>query len=160
MVCAGQFVVTLVLMELASSYPLAGSVYQWCRLTLGTRTGCFVAYMYLVSTLASLGPYALVTVSYMSHGLGLGTPQDWEQCVGAVGVVCLWTAATVLGVKPVAVLGQMGAVLQLMLVLVLSITFLATPDGGHQSASVFVDSQASVDGWMGALACIGWTFWG
>ena len=77
--------------------------YQWRRLTLGARAGCFVAYMYLVGTLASLGPYALVTVSYMSHGLGLGNPQDWEQCVGAVGVVCLWTTATVLGVKPVAV---------------------------------------------------------
>ena len=44
-VCFGQSFVALVLMHLASKYPVAGSVYQWVRFVAGPRCGCFVGYM-------------------------------------------------------------------------------------------------------------------
>lgn len=56
-VVAGQLLVSLVFAELASSYPLAGALYQWSRHVLGRSYGWWVGWIYawaLIITVASV----------------------------------------------------------------------------------------------------------
>ena len=56
-VVGGQLLVSLVFAELASSYPLAGALYQWSRHLLGRSYGWWVGWIYawaLIITVASV----------------------------------------------------------------------------------------------------------
>lgn len=62
-VFAGQLLVAAVLAELASRYPLEGSVYQWSRLLGGTTYGWYTGWAYMW-TLA----LAMAAVGYGAAG--------------------------------------------------------------------------------------------
>src|SRR5947209_11189192 len=53
-VAAGQFLVALGFAELASHYPIAGSIYQWSRRLATPATGWMTGWFYLAATLLTV----------------------------------------------------------------------------------------------------------
>jgi amino acid transporter len=54
LVAGGQFLVALNFAELASHYPIAGSIYQWSRRLATPGTGWMIGWVYLAATLLTV----------------------------------------------------------------------------------------------------------
>src|SRR5256714_10444364 len=54
LVAAGQFLLALNFAELASQYPIAGSIYQWSKRLASPGTGWMIGWFYLAATLLTI----------------------------------------------------------------------------------------------------------
>src|SRR5438105_9724801 len=55
-VALGQFVIALGFAELASHYPVAGSVFQWTKFLAGRAYPWFAGWIYLLAAILKIGP--------------------------------------------------------------------------------------------------------
>ncbi|HEV2092694.1 MAG TPA: amino acid permease [Rubrobacter sp.] len=95
-VFAGQVLVALVLAELASRYPLEGSVYQWSRVLGGATYGWFTGWAYmwtLALAMAAVG-YA---AGFVPTILGIEPFSQGTQLLVAMGLVAFATFANIVG---------------------------------------------------------------
>jgi amino acid transporter len=141
-IVAGQTLVALGFAELASHYPVAGSIYQWSKRlsnrTLGWFTGWFYFWAQVVTVTAVACIVAFVVDGIMaqkdflasSSPLGVG---DMFTFI-ALTTLVLTTALNAFGVRLVATLNNIGVGTEIlgMLVFALVLLFFAN----HQSPSV------------------------
>lgn len=96
-VLAGQVLVALAFGELASRWPLEGSVYQWSRRLAGRAFGWFTGWAYVWTLVI-----AVATVSYGAAGfippmLGIDAFSSGTQLLVALGVLAVVTFVNTLG---------------------------------------------------------------
>jgi urea carboxylase system permease len=123
----GQTLVALVFAELASHYPVAGSIYQWSKRLSNRTLGWFTGWFYFWAQVVTVTAVAVI-VAFAVDGL-LGSPQvgdvgflDSPDPTGittmftfiAVGSLVLTTAINAFGVRLLALLNNIGVATEIL----------------------------------------------
>jgi len=145
-IVAGQFLVALGFAELASHYPVAGSIYQWSKRlshrTLGWFTGWFYFWAQVVTVTAVACIVAFVVDGIMGQTDFLASPSplgvsDMFTFIAILTLV-ITTIINAFGVRLVAILNNIGVATEIlgMLVFALILLFFAN----HQSPDVLTQT--------------------
>ncbi len=145
-IVAGQFLVALGFAELASHYPVAGSIYQWSKRlshrTLGWFTGWFYFWAQVVTVTAVACIVAFVVDGIMGQTDFLASPSplgvsDMFTFI-AITTLVITTIINAFGVRLVAILNNIGVATEIlgMLVFALILLFFAN----HQSPDVLTQT--------------------
>jgi urea carboxylase system permease len=152
-VIIGQFIVALVFAELASHFPVAGSIYQWSKRLSNRTLGWFTGWFYFWAQVVTVTAVAVI-VGYVIDGIHGGpvgdTPfLDSKDPLGitsmftfiAIGTLIITTLINAFGVRLLSILNNIGVGTEIlgMLVFALVLLFLAN----HQSPSVLFDSHGT-----------------
>lgn len=113
-VVVGQLLVSLVFAELASSYPLAGALYQWSRRVVGPSYGWWVGWIYawaLIITVASVDTgvtgYAVTLINrWFGTAFTAASPNVILVCT--VILIAIQAAINVIGVNYTALIARWG----------------------------------------------------
>jgi len=159
-VCIGQTLVCLLLMQLATLYPVAGSVYLWCRYLVGRRFGCFVGFIYLAALIGYCLPMAITTVQFAADSMQITDLSPGETFLWSAVVVVFWTLMNLPGSAAITHLGSVGMVLQVIAIIAVFVAMVATPQNGSQPVEVFLEEPPSAGGWMAGLCAPAWAFYG
>jgi len=164
-VLIGQLLVAGVFGDIASRYPLAGSVYQWSRYLVNPRFGWFTAWAYIWGL-----TIALATLTYGGAGFLLGVlntpaPSHYEQAIVAVGLVIFGSVLNVAGRKLLKYFFYFSVVAEVLSSVVLGTILLI----GYRvnPVSAIIHSAGSLHGsafftgpFIAAIAVAGWSFLG
>jgi urea carboxylase system permease len=158
----GQTLVALVFAELASHYPVAGSIYQWSKRLSNRTLGWFTGWFYFWAQVITVTAVAVI-VAFAVDGL-VGSPQvngveflDSPDPTGittmftliAVGSLVLTTAINAFGVRLLSILNNIGVATEIlgMLVFALILLFFAN----HQSPQVLTQTMGAEQAQHGDL---------
>ncbi len=146
LVVGGQLLVALVFAELASHFPVAGSIYQWSKRLSNRTLGWFTGWFYFWAQVVTVSAVAVI-VGYVVAGF-TGGGQDFLDSPSPIGVgnmhvfialtaLVLTTLINAFGVRLLALLNNIGVATEIlgMLVFALVLLFFAN----HQPASVLFD---------------------
>jgi urea carboxylase system permease len=137
-VALGQFLIALTFAELASHYPVAGSVFQWTKYVSGKTYSWFAGWIYLfagVLTVASVCvtlPLALIP-AFNNMGWNLQNSLSNQRIIAIVTLV-LVTALNVFGVRLVAIVNNTGVLFEILGMVVFA--FVLALFHHHQSAGI------------------------
>ena len=152
-VIIGQFIVALVFAELASHFPVAGSIYQWSKRLSNRTLGWFTGWFYFWAQVVTVTAVAVIVAFVIDgiHGGPVGdTPfLDSKDPTGitsmftfiSIVTLILTTLINAFGVRLLSILNNIGVATEIlgMLVFALVLLFLAN----HQSPSVLFDSAGT-----------------
>ena len=148
-VVVGQFLLTLVLAELAGHVPLAGAAYQWATRLVGPRFGYVVGALGIVYTAVGVPGIMLVGMApLVATVLGLDTTNG--RLLVFVAVVALLVAylLNIVRVQLAAQVNNVAVFAEIIGTVVLSVVVFAawvqsgpTPDGGHGLDFLFTVSS-------------------
>src|SRR5205807_7652171 len=85
LVLAGQFLVAMVLGEVASVWPLEGGIYQWTRHQTGDTTGWFSAWTFWWTMVFTMTSCAYAAASFILPGLGVDTASKGTVILLSIG---------------------------------------------------------------------------
>jgi amino acid transporter len=144
-VILGQTFVALNFAELASHFPVAGSIYQWSKRLSNQTLGWFTGWIYFwagvvtVTAVAATVPLVLSTI--MGFDLASASPVPFLDMWQFVGLVTLITTTAInsIGVRLLAVINNIGVGAEIlgMVVFALLLLFFAN----HQSPSILLDNS-------------------
>src|ERR671925_1949557 len=139
-VAIGQFIVALNFAELASHYPIAGSVYQWSKRVASPAAGWFIGWFYLAATLLTVTSVAFVLPVTLTvvFGWPLDTPTEVKITLATLVIT---TALNVAGVRLVSFINNIGVVAEILGMVVFALILLIV--GHHQPLSVFVNTAGT-----------------
>lgn len=165
-VFAGQILVALVLAELASRYPLEGSVYQWSRVLGGATYGWFTGWAYMWTLALAMAAVGYGAAGFIPTILGLEPFSQGTQLLLALGLVAFATFANIVGRTFMKVLLAGSIIAEIIGSLVIGTVLLLF--FRENSISVIFDTFGTGQGsggylWNGlfaAMAFIGWGFVG
>jgi urea carboxylase system permease len=141
-VALGQFIVALGFAELASHYPVAGSVFQWTKYLAGKTYSWFTGWIYLfagVLTVASVCatlPYALIP-AFNNMGWNLAQTHSNQRIIAVIALVAI-TVLNIFGVKAVAIINNTGVLFEILGMVVFA--FILAIFHHHQGAGVIFDT--------------------
>ncbi|HET7728303.1 MAG TPA: amino acid permease [Candidatus Limnocylindrales bacterium] len=149
LVILGQTFVALNFAELASHFPVAGSIYQWSKRLSNRTLGWFTGWIYLwagvvtVAAVAATVPLVLSTV--VGFDLASASPVpglDMWQFVGVTALITT-TAINTIGVRLLAIINNIGVGAEIvgMAVFALILLFFAN----HQSPAILFDTSYTSD---------------
>ena len=133
----GQTLVALVFAELASHYPVAGSIYQWSKRLSNRTLGWFTGWFYFWAQVVTVTAVAVI-VAFAADGL-IGSPQvggveflDSPDPTGittmftfiAIGALVLTTAINAFGVRLLSLLNNIGVATEILGMLVFAVILL------------------------------------
>jgi amino acid transporter len=146
LVVAGQLLVALVFAELASHFPVAGSIYHWSKRLSNRTLGWFTGWFYFWAQVVTVSAVAVI-VGYVIAGFN-GGGQDFLDSPSPLGFLNMHTfiALTALlittlinafGVRLLSILNNIGVATEIlgMLVFALVLLFFAN----HQPVSIVMD---------------------
>ena len=142
----GQTLVALVFAELASHFPVAGSIYQWSKRLSNRTLGWFTGWFYFWAQVVTVTAVAVIVAFAVDGMLGSPTVGDVEFpdpppggittmfTFISVGALILTTLINAFGVRLLAILNNIGVATEIlgMLVFALILLFFAN----HQSPDV------------------------
>lgn len=96
-VFAGQLLVALVFAELASRWPVEGSIYQWSRRLVSSGYGWLAGWTYLWTLIIAMATVAIGAAGFMANILGIEAPTDAQKVVIALVILVLGTVANLVG---------------------------------------------------------------
>jgi amino acid transporter len=143
-VALGQFIVALNFAEMASHYPVAGSVFQWTKYLANRSYSWFTGWIYLfagiitVTAVVATLPIALIPAL---NGLGwhsLNAASLGTQEVVALITLAVITVLNIYGVKLVAIINNTGVVFEILGMFVFALVLLAFHN--HQGIKVVTNS--------------------
>jgi urea carboxylase system permease len=153
-VIIGQFIVALVFAELASHFPVAGSIYQWSKRLSNRTLGWFTGWFYFWAQVVTVTAVAVI-VGYVIDGIHGGAKVgdvaflDSKDPIGitsmftfiAIGTLVITTLINAFGVRLLTLLNNIGVATEIlgMLVFALVLLFFAN----HQSPGVLVDTAGT-----------------
>jgi amino acid transporter len=164
-VLVGQFLVSLILAEVASAWPLEGGVYQWTRKQTGATSGWFAAWAYWWTMVFAMTTCAYAAASFLLPGIGVADAPKTTIIFLAIVIVLIG-----LGINSIAqwilkffISIFLFAELATTLGLAIALFFFFRVHGFETLTQSF-----SSDGgfnwlwlsWFGAVAFMGWTFLG
>ena len=150
-IVAGQTLVALGFAELASHYPVAGSIYQWSKRlshrTLGWFTGWFYFWAQVVTVTAVACIVAFVVDGIMGQKDFLASPSplgvsDMFTFI-AITTLVITTLLNAFGVRLVATLNNIGVATEILGMLVFAVILLFFAN--HQSPSVLFETFGAQD---------------
>jgi amino acid transporter len=155
LVILGQTFVALNFAELASHFPVAGSIYQWSKRLSNKTLGWFTGWIYFwagvvtVTAVAATVPLVLSTI--MGFDLASNSPVpglDMWQFVGLTALVTT-TLINIEGVRLLALINNIGVAAEIlgMVVFALILLFFAN----HQSPAILFDTSYTANQAQGYL---------
>ena len=168
----GQFLVALVVAELANHMPLSGYGYQWASRLVGTRFGFFVGWFLLLQWLTGFPGicYGLASVLHPFISGYLANPGDMP--VGPAGLTAIVIAAItivhLLGIRLAAFVNDLGVIAEiagavLIVVVLLGIWIVAgeqTPTFLLESTNYATGARANWQAWALSLLLGAWCITG
>ena len=164
-VVAGQMLVALVFAELASHFPVAGSIYQWSKRLSNRTLGWFTGWFYFWAQVVTVSAVAVI-VGYVIAGF-TGGGQEFLDSPSPLGIsnmhtfialttLIITTLVNAFGVRLLALLNNIGVATEIlgMLVFALVLLFFAN----NQPVSVIFDTagaEASQNGNLVATFALG-----
>jgi urea carboxylase system permease len=147
LVILGQTFVALNFAELASHFPVAGSIYQWSKRLSNRTLGWFTGWIYfwagVITVTAVAATVPLVMSTIWPDQIKLGDPSpigalDMQSFIG-LAVLVTTTIINVAGVRLLTLINNIGVGAEIvgMLVFALILLFFAN----HQSPSVLLDTS-------------------
>jgi urea carboxylase system permease len=152
-VIIGQLIVALVFAELASHFPVAGSIYQWSKRLSNRTLGWFTGWFYFWAQVVTVTAVAVI-VGYVIDGIHAGPVGDtpFLDSPDPLGITSMFTFIALLtlvittlinayGVRLLSILNNIGVATEIlgMVVFALILLFFAN----HQSPSVLFDSAGT-----------------
>jgi urea carboxylase system permease len=152
-VIVGQFIVALVFAELASHFPVAGSIYQWSKRLSNRTLGWFTGWFYFWAQVVTVTAVAVI-VGYVVDGIHGGPVGDVafldsKDPTGftsmftfiAIGTLVITTIINAFGVRLLSILNNIGVATEIlgMLVFALVLLFFAN----HNAPSILFDSAGT-----------------
>jgi amino acid transporter len=138
-ICIGQFLVALVFAELASHYPVAGSVYQWSKRVSNRGLGWFTGWFYLwaqVVTVTAVAVIVAFVVGSIAVASGAGTDAvEFLNTSGPLGITTMFkfvaivaliltTIINAYGVRLMSILNNIGVATEILGMLVFALVLL------------------------------------
>ena len=138
-ICGGQFLVALVFAELASHYPVAGSVYQWSKRLSNRGLGWFTGWFYFwaqvvtvtavavivafaVGSLAAAAGAATDASAYLASPSPLGITTMFEFI--AIVALIITTIINAYGIRLMSILNNIGVATEILGMLVFALVLL------------------------------------
>jgi urea carboxylase system permease len=150
-IVAGQTIVALGFAELASHYPVAGSIYQWSKRLSNRTLGWFTGWFYFWAQVVTVTAVACIVAFVIDGLIGQEGFLDSASPIAAVNMftfialltLVITTAINAFGVRLVATLNNIGVATEIlgMLVFALILLFFAN----HQSPAVLFDDAGAQD---------------
>ncbi|HEX7949288.1 MAG TPA: amino acid permease [Candidatus Limnocylindrales bacterium] len=152
-VIIGQLIVALVFAELASHFPVAGSIYQWSKRLSNRTLGWFTGWFYFWAQVVTVTAVAVI-VAFVIDGIHGAMPDgsaflDSPDPTGfttmftfiSLATLVLTTLINAFGVRLLSILNNIGVATEIlgMLVFALVLLFLAN----NQSPSVLFDTAGT-----------------
>ncbi len=147
LVVLGQTFVALNFAELASHFPVAGSIYQWSKRlsnkTLGWFTGWFYFWAGVLTTTAVAATVPLVLASIFGFALGDPSPLPFMNNLVFWGLISLVTTTLIngAGIRLLALINNIGVGAEILGMLVFAIILLIV--GRHQDLSVLTQTAGT-----------------
>src|SRR5947208_8877128 len=138
-VAAGQLIVALGFAELASHYPIAGSVFQWTKYLSGKTYSWFAGWIYLfagiitVTSVCATLPLALIP-AFNNMGWNLANDHSNQRTI-AIITLALITVLNIFGVRLVALINNTGVLFEIHGMVVFA--FILAIFHHHHPASAF-----------------------
>src|SRR2546430_14391590 len=116
-VAIGQFIVALNFAELASHFPIAGSIYQWSKRLSGYTLGWFTGWIYFfagvltVTAVAFTIPIPLLAIFPNTPATILGIP---NAVFIALVAIIIGTLINIAGVRLVSIINNIGVVAEII----------------------------------------------
>jgi amino acid transporter len=164
-VAIGAILISLVLGELASQWPLEGSIYQWTLRQVGATPAWFSSWAYWWTSVFAVAACAYPAASFILAGLGVTSPSRATTIGLSVLIVVLgvglniFTQSILKWFFSIVFVVELGTTVVLAFVLIVFFR--------SQSLSVLMHSFNTAHnsgfnwlllGWMGAIAFMGWNF--
>lgn len=131
--------VTLMFAELGSSMPIAGALYQWTSRLVGPWYGYLTGWLYVASQIAICGAVAYGIAPFVASLFGSDLSVHQQQLVG-IGIIVACTAVNLIGVIISSAVASIGAIAEVIGMLVLTAVLLIA-GLGNQSAGVLVHAH-------------------
>jgi urea carboxylase system permease len=137
-VAFGQFCIALGFAELASHYPVAGSVFQWTKYLAGKTYSWFAGWIYIfagVLTIAAVCatlPLALIP-AFNNMGWNIANTLHNQRIIAILTLVAI-TVLNIFGVRLVAIINNTGVLFEILGMVVFA--FVLALFHHHQSAGV------------------------
>ena len=138
LVAFGQFMIALGFAELASHYPVAGSVFQWTKYLAGKTYSWFAGWIYLFAGILTVTavcvtlPLALIP-AFNNMGWNLANNLHNQRIFAIVTLVVI-TVMNIFGVKLVAIVNNTGVLFEILGMVVFA--FVLALFHHHQSGAV------------------------
>ncbi len=165
MVFLGQLLVALSFAELASRYPIAGSIYNWAKKLGGQHVGWLAGWMMLVASIVSIAATALAyqnTLPQIWSGfqiIGDGSTSQQQAINGillATALIVFTTLINAFGVKLMARINSIGVFIELaaavLLIVALATVAVRSPAVVLETNNTGADNPA---GYLGAFLVAG-----
>lgn len=140
LVAFGQFLVALNFAELASHYPIAGSIYQWSKRLASPGAGWMIGWLYLGATLLTVTSVAFTLPLTLTVIFGWPLDAPTEVKIALVTLACT-TILNAAGVRLVSLINNIGVVAEILGMVVFALILLVV--GHHQPLSVFVNTAGT-----------------
>ncbi|MFN2627874.1 MAG: APC family permease [Gaiellaceae bacterium] len=137
-VAAGQLCIALGFAELASHYPVAGSVFQWTKYLAGKTYSWFAGWIYLFAGILTVTavcvtlPLALIP-AFNNMGWNLANSLHNQRIMAIITLVVI-TVMNIFGVRLVAIVNNTGVLFEILGMVVFA--FVLALFHHHQSAGV------------------------
>lgn len=143
LVVAGQLFVALSFAELASHFPVAGSIYQWSKRLSNRTLGWFTGWLYFWAGVITTTAVAITVPLVLSSILGVDGSQaygpfSWNVWV-ALGTLVVTTLINAFGVRLLSIINNLGVAAEILGMVVFAGILLVFFN--HQPLSVLTDTR-------------------
>src|ERR1700693_31015 len=166
-VLVGQFLVSLILGEVASAWPLEGGIYQWTRKQTGPVAGWFSAWAYWWTMVFAMTTCAYAAASFILPGIGITDASKLTPILLAIVIVVIGLAINSVAQSVLKFFVSILLFAELSTTLVLAIVlffFFRVHDFSTLTNSYNTTANSGFNwlwiGWFGGIAFMGWTFLG
>src|SRR5579864_828743 len=126
--------------ELASHYPITGSIFQWSRRLATPGTGWMIGWFYLAATLLTVTSVAF-TLPYTLMPIFNQTPDAHNEVIVALVTLVVTTVLNILGVRVLSLINNIGVLAEILGMFVFALILLIFSH--HQSLSVFTNTAGT-----------------
>jgi amino acid transporter len=163
-VLVGQFLVALILSEVASAWPLEGGVYQWTRRQTGAVSGWFSAWAYWWTMVFAMTTCAYAAASFLMPGIGQSVDKNVLIFI-AILIVLVGVAINSIAQSILKLFISLFLFAELTTTLGLAIVlFFFFRVHGFDTLTQSFSSNSGFNwlwlSWFGAIAFMGWVFLG
>src|SRR5581483_7382374 len=164
-VLVGQFIVSLILAEVASAWPLEGGVYQWTRKQTGATAGWFAAWAYWWTMVFAGTTCAFAAAGFILPGIGITDASQVTTIILAIVIVLVGLGINSIAQTILKFFVSLFFFAEMTTTVVLAIVlFFFFRVHGFDTLTQSFSSDTGFNWlwltWFGAVAFMGWTFLG
>ena len=164
-VLVGQFLVSLILAEVASAWPLEGGVYQWTRKQTGATSGWFAAWAYWWTMVFAGTTCAYAAAGFILPGIGITDATQLTTILLAIFIVLVGLAINAIAQSILKLFVSLFFIAEITTTVLLAVVlFFFFRVHGFDTLTQSFSSDSGFNwvwiSWFGAIAFMGWTFLG